>query len=446
MVRYLPELAARAVPRYTSYPTAAEFNDDVGAAEQAAALAAIGADDAVSLYVHIPYCREICWYCGCTTGAVGRPDRLATYVDALVDEIDAVASRMAGRVTAIHLGGGSPNALAAEDMTRLMAALRDRFTVADDVEIAVELDPRTLDADYCALLGGLGVTRASLGVQTFAPAIQRRINRVQPYWTAAEAVRDLRYAGVRHINFDLLYGLPGQRNDDVADTIAASLRLHPERIAMFGYAHMPRLLPRQRMIDAADLPGVEARLEQSAIARSMLTSAGYRAIGFDHFAVPTDSLALAAAEGRLHRNFQGFTDEAVRAVIGLGASAISQYDGLLVQNEKHVGRYRGRTRTGLVGVRGVLRSAEARLRGAVIERLLCDGRVDVAAIARSMAMSPEPLLPAFDALGALVAIGVVTADGWCVALAPWAWPYARIAAAAFDSYRTAGERRFSRAV
>jgi oxygen-independent coproporphyrinogen-3 oxidase len=448
MYRYLPDLAARSAPRYTSYPTAVEFHDGVGAAEQREALKGLSAQEHVSLYVHIPYCHRICWYCGCNTSSAGQPGRLGAYVASLIREIETVGTLMRAKVSAIQFGGGSPNALDLEDFAAIMAAIRTRFEIAPDVEIAVELDPRTLNADYAALLGSLGVARVSLGVQTFAEPVQRRINRFQPYWSIVEAVRDLRYAGIRHINFDLMYGLPGQTQDDVAETITAALRLHPDRIAMFGYAHMPALIARQRAIDPATLPDAEARFAQSALAHDMFVAAGYRAIGFDHFALPEDSLAKAEAEGRLRRNFQGFTDDAGVAVIGLGASAISQFDGLIVQNEKNIGRYRRHVADGgLAGVRGVVRTEDARLRGAVIERLLCYGDVDVRAKALVMGLAPETLLGVWAGLQDYVDRGIITTRDWRVTVAPWARPYGRlIASSAFDAYRSAGTRQFSRAI
>ncbi|PZU11034.1 oxygen-independent coproporphyrinogen III oxidase [Sphingomonas sp.] len=434
---YLPDLAARPVPRYTSYPTAAEFHDGVDAADQAAALGAIAPDAPVSLYVHIPYCHRICWYCGCNTGAIGRAERLDAYVDALEREVEAVAGRMRGRVVSIHFGGGSPNALTPAQFGRLIAMLRARFAGAADAEIAVELDPRALDPAFIAAMGQAGVARASLGVQTFAEPVQRRINRIQPYEMVAAAVAGLRAAGIAHVNLDLMIGLPGQSEEDVAESIRLALALAPDRVAMFGYGHNPGLLPRQRMIDPRDLPDAEARFRQSALAHDLLVAAGYRAIGFDHFARPEDSLAVAAAEGRLRRNFQGFTDEPGEAVIGIGASAISQFPGLLVQNEKHVARWRSRVaETGLAGVRGIARSADARLRGAIMERLLCDGRVDMAAVARARGLAPERLIGIRPRLAALEARGVIAIEGWRVTLAPWGWPYARLVAAALDMHRT----------
>jgi oxygen-independent coproporphyrinogen-3 oxidase len=447
MHRYIPELASRSVPRYTSYPTAAEFHDRVGVADQAAALSAVAAGTPVSLYVHIPYCQEICWYCGCNTGAIGRPERLTAYLAALEQEIDAVASRLRGQVVAIHFGGGSPNALPPGDFVALTDLLRARFDCADLLEIAAELDPRTLDRVYADALAAAGVTRVSLGAQTFAARVQEKINRVQPYAMVERAVADLRAAGVASVNLDLMYGLPGQDATDLIDTLGMALDLAPDRIAMFGYAHMPRLLPRQRMIDDAALPDAAARFAQSTLAYDVLTTAGYATIGFDHFAKAADSLAVAAAQGRLRRNFQGFTDEPGEAIIGLGASAISQYDGLLVQNEKHVGRYRLRAANGgLAGARGVARSADDRLRGAIIERLLCDGTVELSDLARSHGGCLGQLYGAIPALRDLALHEVVRIAGWRVTVPNKSRSYARLAAAAFDVYRNAGAQGFSRAV
>lgn len=444
MPPYHPDLLARAVPRYTSYPTAAEFHDGVGVTDQAAALAAIAPGTPVSLYVHIPYCHEICWYCGCNTGAIGRADRLTQYLDALAREIDAVAARLHGHVVSIHFGGGSPNALASGDFVALVRRLRARFDCAAALEIAVELDPRALDRAYAEALAAAGVTRASLGVQTFAEGVQRAINRMQPYAMVAQSVGDLRAVGISAINFDLLYGLPGQTAQDIGETVAAARTLAPDRIAMFGYAHMPRLLPRQKMIDAATLPDIAERFAQSALAADLLAAAGYLAIGFDHFALPGDSLATAARQGRLRRNFQGFTDERAEAIIGLGASAISQYDGLLVQNEKRVGRYRLRaSMDGLAGVRGVVRSDPDRLRAAIIERLLCDEAVDVAGLAETFGRTPADLANALPALQALVARNLITLSGWRIAILPEGRAYARLVASVFDDYRVSAPTRFS---
>jgi oxygen-independent coproporphyrinogen-3 oxidase len=429
MWTYKPQHLATAAPRYTSYPTAAEFTSAVGADAQAAALAAVAPDATLSLYVHVPYCEQICWYCGCNTGAANRRSRLDVYAAALKAEIATVAERLGGRgrVASVHFGGGSPNALPAATLAGVVADLRGRFDIGSDVEVAVELDPRGLDAAYIDALAATGVGRVSLGVQTFARHVQERINRVQPFETIAAAVARLRAAGIQAINFDLMYGLPGQLVGDLVETIDLALSLAPDRLAVFGYAHLPRMLPR--------------------LAHQALVEAGYAPIGFDHFARPGDPLAAAAADGRLRRNFQGFTDDPADVLIGLGASAISDFPDLLVQNEKDAGRYRARVLGGgLAGCRGAPRSDEDRLRGAVIEALLCSGEADVAALCRARGENPSALDASIAALSPLVTDGLVDVTGRCVALRPDALPYARVVARAFDAYRAAGPARFSRAI
>lgn len=447
MSRYIPELARRQVPRYTSYPTAAAFTDAVGADAQAAALATISPGVSVSLYVHIPYCRTICWYCGCNTGAAGRPHRQERYAAALMREAQTVAAQMRGRVVAIHFGGGSPNSLPSADFEALVAHLRRSFDTLAQPEIAVEIDPRTLDCGYAAALARAGVTRVSLGVQTFADKVQVAIGRVQPLAQITKAVRALREAGIGHIAFDLMYGLPHQTTDDVADTILAAIRLRPDRIAMFGYAHMPGVFPRQRAIDGDALPDDAARFAQSECAFDLLTGHGYQAIGFDHFALPEDSLSVAASRGHLRRNFQGFTDEPGEAVIGLGASAISQFDHLLVQNHKEEAHYRSGVLQGdLAGCRGVVRTPADRLRSNAIEQLLCTGSVDLASLSDGDPCGAQTFAPSVPILTELEELRVVRRDGSRIALTALGRPYARLAASAFDARGSAPVNVDSRAV
>jgi oxygen-independent coproporphyrinogen-3 oxidase len=429
MIRYRPDLADRPVPRYTSYPTAAQFAAGVGAAEQGAAIDRIAPGTPVSLYLHIPYCRQICWYCGCNTGAVRgdarRDARLGDYETALRAEIATVAARLRGRVTNIQFGGGSPNSLTASGLCGIIADLKAQFDVAPDAEIGVELDPRPLDAGYVAALAAAGVNRLSFGVQTFAQHVQERINRLQPYAMIADAVAAARANGVAGINFDLMYGLPLQTPADLADTIAQALTLRPDRVAVFGYAHMPAMMPRQRMIADAELPDAEARFAMSALAHRLFTEAGYVAIGFDHFARPDDPMAIAMANGTLKRNFQGYTTDPGEATIGLGTTAISQFDDLIIQNDKHVASWRETVLAGgLSGDRGVVRTADDRARGRVIERLLCDGEVDVG----------EEYAPSRAALVPYAEAGLVAVEGGAVRLLPDGRPYARLIAAAFDAH------------
>jgi oxygen-independent coproporphyrinogen-3 oxidase len=300
----------------------------------------------------------------------------------------------------------------------------------------MELDPRAVQPGDAAVLAGAGVNRISLGVQTFAPHVQQLINRLQPFDAIKAAVDQFRAAGISGINFDLMYGLPGQSVVDLTQTIEQALVLQPDRVAVFGYAHMPSAIARQRMISDLDLPGPAARFAMSTAAHRLFTAAGYVAIGFDHFARPDDSLAQAAADGTMIRNFQGYATQAGGALIGLGATAISQFPGLIIQNDKHLGQWEMTVNAGrLAGTRGVAVSADDAQRGEAIARLLCDGAVDV----------PNELAAALPRLAGHAARGLVRLHGHQVELTPDGWPYARLIASAFDAHLAAPQRH-SRAV
>lgn len=434
---YHPELLATPVPRYTSFPTAAEFGPEVGAAQYEAELARASGD--VSLYVHIPYCEQICWYCGCNTGAANRKARLASYLDALHREIELVAGRLpaGARVRRIAFGGGSPNAIAPVDFVRLFEALVVNFRATDPL-VSIELDPRTLTPDWQPVLAGIGAAYASLGVQTFSPALQEAIGRVQPLCMIDRSTRLLRAAGVRSLNYDLMYGLPGQTREQLAETLALAVQFGADRIALFGYAHVPHLIPRQKRIDASRLPDQAERFAMAQLGYELLTEAGYIPVGFDHFARPGDPLAEAALAGRLRRNFQGFTDDTAANVIGLGASAISSFPRLLVQNEKNAGRYRMLlSQDVLPASQGLTRFADDRYRGAVIEALLCQGR---SPIGSQLLGETLPRLEPF------LAAGLCEIADNALTIPPEGLPYARSIAAQFDPYRQHSPRRFSSAV
>lgn len=437
---YHPDLLAMPVPRYTSYPTAAEFSAQAGSAEQLAALKALPHGSRVSLYAHIPFCREICWYCGCNTSRANRITRVQAYLEALETEIDWLARQAAGRVDLgrLSLGGGSPNALDPVGFVRLIAQILTLFG-ADSPEISVELDPRTLSREWAGLLGKVRATRASLGVQTLEPHIMAAIGRVQPRAMIADAVSMLRDQGVSSLNFDLMYGLPGQSLDDLMRTLDAALELEPDRIALFGYAHVPHLIPRQRQIDGTALPGVEARFEMASRGHERLLRAGLQAIGFDHFAAPADPLAIAAREGRLRRNFQGFTDDPAETLLGVGASAISSFPDLFVQNEKNSGRYRMRVLGGQpAGALGVKRTADDRERALVIEELLCGRPADLSGLPAD-GLCEQRLQP-------FLARGLCTMGDDRLQISPAGLPYSRAIAACIDSYRPSSIGRFSSAV
>jgi oxygen-independent coproporphyrinogen-3 oxidase len=436
---YDPELLATPVPRYTSYPTAAEFHDRVGARDLAEALATIRPDQPVSLYVHIPYCHEICWYCGCNTGAANKAQRLNSYLEALTAEIALVAARLGGngRIRRIAFGGGSPNAISPEQFAGLLANLRASFR-AHDALVSIELDPRSLDKPWFAAIAAAGIDRGSLGVQTLDPKVQRAIGRFQPQALILTAVDELRRAGVRSLNFDLMYGLPYQGAAELEETLAAAIDMRPDRIALFGYAHVPDLIPRQRRIDGNALPDGKLRFAQAELGHRLLTRAGFDPVGFDHYARPDDPLALAARTGQLRRNFQGFTDDDSEVLIGLGASAISQFPSLIVQNEKNAGRYKIRVSSGLLpAAHGVFRDAEDRRRGRIIEQILCDGEAEVRDLFK---------LELLDRLDPFLDRGLATIECGRLRLPDFARPYARVMASLFDQYRHPAGRQFSSAI
>lgn len=437
MWTYHPELLETPVPRYTSFPTAAEFGPGVGAADLAGALET--STGAVSLYAHIPFCEKICWYCGCNTSAAGKAQRLASYLDALHREIALSGVRLGRDVSVrrVAFGGGSPNAITPTDFVRLIDAMTLHMPL-DNPEWSIELDPRTLSPEWGQVLGWIGVGYASLGVQTFDPALQAAIGRIQPDADIVRAVDLLRNNGVSSLNFDLMYGLPGQTLIELEATLERAVELGADRIALFGYAHVPHMLPRQRRIDGSALPGQAARFEMAEFGYRLLTTAGYVAIGFDHFAKPSDPMALALNEGRLHRNFQGFTDDPAKVLVGLGASAIGCFPDLLVQNEKNSGRYRMLlSQDRLPANHGVRRSADDQRRGAVIEALLCYGKASLDA---DLAAEAAARLAPFSVRG------LASLDDGVLTIAPGGLPYARTIAALFDPYRQDSVRRFSSAV
>lgn len=437
---YYPDLLAGNVPRYTSYPTAVEFRDNVGNQEFEQALDKIGSDDALSLYVHIPYCQQICWYCGCNTGAAGKTNRLTSYLAALETEIALIAGKLGGRgrVKNIAFGGGSPNAIAPVEFVRILDRIFTTFS-CDQPGISVEIDPRIFNRKWATTLAHCGVSRVSFGVQSFSDHIQRAIGRIQPAEMIEDCIAQLRHVGINAFNFDLMYGLPGQSVSDLQATLDIAVRLAPDRIALFGYAHMPNLFPRQRRIRDADLPDSEQRFAMAACGNRYLTSAGYKAIGFDHFARPDDSLSVAAAQGTLHRNFQGYTDDDCPAMIGIGASAISSFPDFFFQNEKHVGTYRARAQEQNFTIsRGVHRTAIDRVRGALIEQLLCTGN--------SGLVPADILESARPGLAIFASNKLARVESGSIVIEPAGLPYSRAIASTLDGYRVTGGKQFSLAI
>jgi len=437
MWTYYPELLETPVPRYTSFPTAAEFKGDVGAVEADGALRAATGD--LSLYLHIPFCEKICWYCGCNTSAANKTHRLSNYLDSLHREIAITGVRIDRRtaVRRVAFGGGSPNAISPIDFLRLIDALTLHMPL-ENPDWSIELDPRTLTPDWGQVLGAVGVRYASLGVQTFDPALQAAIGRIQPDADLARATQLLRENGISSLNFDLMYGLPGQTLTQLEASLKRTLELGADRIALFGYAHVPHMLPRQRRIDASNLPDQAERFEMARFGYELLTGAGYVPVGFDHFARPGDPMAEAVRRGTLRRNFQGFTDDQGEVLVGLGASAIGCFPDLLVQNEKNAGRYRMLlSQDRLPAALGVCRSRDDQRRGAVIEALLCFG---------AASLDPDLAAEAAPRLVPFVERGLASFEGDTLTIAPGGLPYARTIAAMFDPYRQDSLHRFSSAV
>ncbi|MBM3570593.1 MAG: oxygen-independent coproporphyrinogen III oxidase [Alphaproteobacteria bacterium] len=435
------------IPRYTSYPTAPHFRpvgEDRICAEWYAKL-----EGRLSLYLHVPFCARMCWYCGCHTQVVKTAEPVARYAGLLEREVEQAADRIGLRlpVSHVHFGGGTPNLLAPRDFAELMATIARRFSLAAGAEIAIEIDPRSLDEERIAAYRDAGVNRASLGVQTFDDRIQRAINRIQPFATVARAVERLRAAGIEALNFDLLYGLPGQSEADVVATVEQALELGPSRVALFGYAHVPWMKPHQARIDEAALPGPGQRLRQFLAAGERLERAGWRSIGLDHFALPEDELARAAAEGRLRRNFQGYTADAADALLGFGASSIGALPQGYVQNRVGVRDWEEGVAEGrLPHAKFLTLTDEDRLRREAIERLMCDRAVDLAAIAARHGVEPALFLADVERLGGMVEDGLVRIEGWRVVMTERGWPFLRAACAAFDAYLRPGEARHSAAV
>ncbi len=374
-------------PRYTSYPPATEFKPDFTTEAAMAELARLrreAAAEPLSIYLHIPFCSSLCWYCGCNVVATKNRDVGSAYVTTLCAEIALLAKAVGvgHPVAEVSIGGGSPNFLPIDDHKRVTAALRANFDIVDGAELGIELDPRDTSEEQVANLAELGYSRVSVGVQDFDAAVQKAIHREQSIEQTAGLIAAARRYGFKTVNVDLVYGLPQQNPATLASTLDAILEMAPQRVAWFGYAHLPHLRPHQKLVErAGPLPDITARAELLTLGLARLTEAGYERVGFDHFAQPDDALAVAAREGRLHRNFQGYVVPHSRYLLACGATGISDSGNAYWQNQPDFDKWAQAIAEGVIPVvRGVGLDADDQLRGHVIRRLLCDGELEWAAV------------------------------------------------------------------
>ena len=433
------------LPRYTSYPTAPVFSAATEASFQRDALKALNPQVPVSVYVHIPFCERLCWFCACRTQGVQSLSPVDHYLDALERELETVASLLPAGITMgrLHWGGGTPTILPPDRILRLMSSLVRVFTPAPEFEFSVEIDPTLVDAEKIVALRAAGMTRASIGVQDFDPVVQDAIGRQQSYAQTVHCVELLRGAGIRSLNLDLVYGLPYQTTRRFRTTLSQVDTLLPDRVALFGYAHVPHMAKRQVLIPQDALPQDRARHHLAAQAAAHFAKIGMQSIGIDHYATPHDSLAKAATDGTLRRNFQGYTTDGCPTLIGLGASSISSFEGGYVQNAAQTSAYIKAVDSGaLAGCRGHAHSAEDHLRGDLIEALMCNFEVDLAQL-RARYGDLTPIAPALAQVEALFG-DLVDVTPSRLQIKPHAQGLVRLIASQFDAYPQP-DARYSRA-
>jgi len=424
------------VPRYTSYPTAPHFSNAVTDKDFSGWIAAIPEGASISLYLHVPFCRRLCWFCACRTQGTKSEEPVRAYAEVLKEELKLLQARLAPGVTLsrLHWGGGTPTLLPADVIADLARAIFDVVPMGPGGEFSVEIDPNEIDEARLDALAEAGMNRASIGVQDFDPIIQTTIGRLQSYEVTAKAVEMIRARGVHSLNADILYGLPHQTVARVADSVGKLISLSPDRVALYGYAHVPWMARRQVMIPSDAMPRPEERLELFAAAEALFAAAGYETIGIDHFARPGDSLAVAGREGRLRRNFQGYTDDTSTALVALGASAISRLPQGYAQNAPSTSDYIKAIRSGrFATAKGHAFDREDLLRARMIEALMCDFRIDNAEIRDSFGATPERLAEMYAGpAGAFGEMVEVTREAF--AIPERARPLTRMIARAFDAY------------
>ena len=437
------------LPRYTSYPTAPHFSE-AGTAQLSKKLieAFTNADD-VSIYIHIPFCDRLCWFCGCHTKQTLKYGPVQSYIGYVEREIALVRERvpLRPRIAHLHLGGGSPSMVQQSDFERLRQALETLVEFDEQTEVSVEIDPSDQTLDLLSGLTALGVTRASIGVQDFDPDVQVAINRIQTFEQTERTIKALRDLGIRSINIDALYGLPYQTEERLMATLDKVVQLSPDRIALFGYAHVPWMKKHQSMIPDAALPGDSDRVRQAFGASDRLVEAGYIRIGLDHFAKQSDSMCAALRDGRLHRNFQGYTTDESEVMLGIGASSISRFPGGLVQNIVATANYQQRVLEGqLPHGKGIAFSRDDQIRGWIIERLMCDLKFSKQELVAEMGDEGDSYWQITQDVAGQLPRELCTIDGDVFTVPEQARNYIRIVASQFDAYLASGTQKYSKAV
>ncbi|MDI1239768.1 MAG: oxygen-independent coproporphyrinogen III oxidase [Polaromonas sp.] len=444
-------------PRYTSYPTADRFVEAFTAADYGQALVQrrtgpAGLTMPLSLYVHIPFCESLCYYCACNKIITKHHNRAVSYLRYLSREIDLHTAQLGQgqTVTQLHLGGGSPTFLSDDELRELMAMLRRSFTMVPGGEYSIEIDPRTVDGSRLRALAEMGFNRLSFGVQDFDPDVQKAVHRVQPYEQVSELMAQAREVGFDSINVDLIYGLPRQTPESFARTLAQVAQLKPDRIALYAYAHLPERFKPQRRIVSADLPGAAAKVAMLSQSLAAFMAAGYVYIGMDHFALPNDALAVAKRQGRLHRNFQGYSTQPDCDLIGLGVSAIGRIGATYSQNAKTMEEYCDHLDQGrLPVVRGLALNRDDLARRAVIMALMCQGQVLFESVELAWLLDFRSYFSAeLEQLRSLADAGLVLLDESGIQVTAQGWFFVRAVAMVFDRYLQADRNRarFSRII
>ena len=445
-------------PRYTSYPTADRFVEAFGAdaysraLQQRAAGAGVGGKAALSLYVHIPFCESVCYFCACNKVVTRHHERAAEYLQALAAEVDLhVAQLGTGQsVSQLHLGGGTPTFLSDAELDGLMAMLRRAFCIVPGAEVSIEVDPRTADEARLKAWWQLGFNRLSFGVQDFDPQVQKAVHRVQPFESVRELMLAARAIGYESINADLIYGLPMQTPESFAHTVAQVCELRPDRIALYAYAHLPHRFKPQRRIISADLPPPEHRVGMLGGALSGFIANGYTYIGMDHFALPGDSLAVAKRQGRLHRNFQGYSTQPDCDLIALGVSAIGRMGASYSQNAKTLDDYYDAIRHGRFAVvRGLALTRDDLVRRSVVMALMCQGRLEFESVELShLIKMPSYFKTELEELRELQDLGLVVIEPQAIQVTATGWFFVRAVAMVFDKHlrQDQARERFSRII